>query len=1045
MSVSAPPVNPYIAGRALGQGRGFFGRDDILRLVEARLTTPDQGAIVLFGQRRIGKTSILLQLLRRLPSPPFVPVYFDLMDRARQPLGTVLHDIAATLAAEAGMPAPEPAPFDQRGVFFRQSFLPALYDTIGTDRIPVLLFDEFDVLDIAAGDQITHSAAAHTFFPYLRELLENEPRLKFIFVVGRRAEDLSINVKSIFKATIYQRVSVLDDASARELVRTAQRQGTLGFSRAVVDRILALTAGHPYLTQLLCQILWDTAYAGNPSAPPSIQQIEQVEAAATRVLEAGENIFEWIWDGLPPAERVIFAAIAAATDEHSVVGEEQLTQLLQSQGVRILTRELELAPRTLVEWEMLRQVDGGYRFFIELMRRWVATRKPLPRVKEELDRIIPLADTLYRSADGFYRQRELENAKSLLLQALRVNPNHLKARLLLGQVLLEQEKLDEAVKELEEAYKNDEDAARYQLIRALLARGQEHERSQQPERALVVYNRALAISPREKVAIERRAALLVARGDDFLQHDNLDAALEAYQEAGAAEKIATVHTIHRRREVGQLVADAEQCERDGEWAQALDFYNRLQQREPDEVRWRDAVVRIGDVQRRELLERVGEQASFHEQLEEWDTALELYTRLADESGGQQHWLAAAERVRGEQELARRYNEGLAALGRGDRNQALQSFAAVLQNQVDYKDAADRLTHILERRPRRGALTGRLAGAWLRTLIPALLAMLFATALGFQLSAVAFLGVYVVVMLVVGAVMLVQEWLIGEMRERVVLFANPRAEPRIQTHSQWLALVGGLSGIAALGIGAALDAPIHETLTVKSNTPRDMVILPMMAVAVGVVTGIAQWWALRRIGVGMSWIAATTGATMLAGLVIARADQALDVPSAWFGDISQAVVRAAVGATAGSALVGAVQAFALRGHVATPAHMLWLTALSGGFAMALLTQSRVSGDEYNAMLLAAACLIVLLFAALQWRIVLRPGVSFWPWLAAGGIAPLAGAALAVGYVEVTGVARDPYNNHYAATLLITCGIWLVFATLLARLLRELRPAAHGNTR
>ncbi|MBC8078366.1 MAG: ATP-binding protein, partial [Chloroflexales bacterium] len=89
MKSAAPLTNPYIAGRAVGQQRGFYGRDDILRLIEVRLRSPDQSAVVLYGQRRIGKTSILLQLQRRLPSPPFVPVYFDLMDRARQRLGQV--------------------------------------------------------------------------------------------------------------------------------------------------------------------------------------------------------------------------------------------------------------------------------------------------------------------------------------------------------------------------------------------------------------------------------------------------------------------------------------------------------------------------------------------------------------------------------------------------------------------------------------------------------------------------------------------------------------------------------------------------------------------------------------------------------------------------------------------------------------------------------------------------------------------------------------------------------------------------------------------
>src|SRR5207249_2790826 len=59
-----------------------------------------------------------------------------------------------------------------------------------------------------------------------------------------------------------------------------------------------------------------------------------VETASEKIIETGQNIFEWIWDGLPPAERVIFAAIASATDEHSVVTEGQLMPLKQVAVVR---------------------------------------------------------------------------------------------------------------------------------------------------------------------------------------------------------------------------------------------------------------------------------------------------------------------------------------------------------------------------------------------------------------------------------------------------------------------------------------------------------------------------------------------------------------------------------------------------------------------------------------------------------------------------------------------------------------------------------------
>lgn len=596
----ATATNPYIAGRALGQARGFVGRADMLQLVEQQLGLPEQNALVLFGQRRIGKTSILLQLLRRLPNPPFLPVYVDLMDRARLPLGQVLYDVASALAAEAGMPMPE-APFDSEAKAFRRTFLPALYEAIGPEQTPVLLFDEFDVLDLASAEGLPAEAAARAFFPYLRALMEAEPRLKFVFVVGRRAEDLSIAVKATFKASLYQQVSVLAPDDTRQLVRTAERLGSLRFADGAVERVLALTAGQPYFTQLLCQILWDRAHTGAPEAAPLVN-IDAIEDAATRTLEAGRNIFEWIWDGLPPAERVIFAAIAGATDEHSVISEDQLVQLLQSKGVRILTRELELAPATLVDWQMLCKTEGGYRCFIELMRRWVATNKPLPRVKDELDRIVPLAETLYRSGEAFYRHADTENAVDQLHKALRANPNHLKARLLLGQVLVENGNAAMAVRELEEAFRYDEDAARYPLVRALLLAGEEREREAATatsvarddalNAALAHYDRVLGLSPRETLASERRAAIWVARGDAATKARDFQTAAFAYEQGGArakAEQIA--QQLARESAIQKQVSTAQSQERAGKWDDAAATYRDLIASYPPGVEWQSALLR----------------------------------------------------------------------------------------------------------------------------------------------------------------------------------------------------------------------------------------------------------------------------------------------------------------------------------------------------------------------------------------------------------------------------------------------------------------------
>jgi AAA+ ATPase superfamily predicted ATPase len=89
------PSNPYIAGNPVRGQEKFIGRADVLRDVERTLRHPDENAIVLFGQRRIGKTSVLLNVERELAAKQeYTPIYFDLQDKAALPLAEVLYQMA---------------------------------------------------------------------------------------------------------------------------------------------------------------------------------------------------------------------------------------------------------------------------------------------------------------------------------------------------------------------------------------------------------------------------------------------------------------------------------------------------------------------------------------------------------------------------------------------------------------------------------------------------------------------------------------------------------------------------------------------------------------------------------------------------------------------------------------------------------------------------------------------------------------------------------------------------------------------------------------
>jgi len=75
----AQQFNPYIAGRVVGEDM-FYGRSDLITDIERTL---HNNCFLLYGERRIGKTSLQHQLAERLsnaddPTYKFIPAYIDL-------------------------------------------------------------------------------------------------------------------------------------------------------------------------------------------------------------------------------------------------------------------------------------------------------------------------------------------------------------------------------------------------------------------------------------------------------------------------------------------------------------------------------------------------------------------------------------------------------------------------------------------------------------------------------------------------------------------------------------------------------------------------------------------------------------------------------------------------------------------------------------------------------------------------------------------------------------------------------------------------------
>lgn len=607
-------INPYVAGNPVRRGRGFVGREDILNSVHRVLRRSGDNAVLLHGQRRIGKTSILETLTRWLPEiGSYRTLYFDLHEKAQWPLGRILTDLARQVDRSLNL---ESLPLgDEPETTFQEEWLPRLRDELG-DTMLVVCFDEFDVLADPDGPR----GSTDSFFRYIQNLLRFDPeRLAFVFVIGRNLDDLDSIARSVFKSVTSKRVSLLTESDTGGVIRLSEENGSLKWSGRARNRVWELTRGHPYLTQQLCSQIWELAYDDEPDATPLVEQ-GAVENAVSDTLDASQSTLQWLWDGLTPSTRLVASALAQAGGD--AMGQDQLEATLHESGVRIILRELRTAPRLLEEWDLIEpDADGHFFFKVELLRRWIAEYKPLDQVQKELDFIEPEAENLYQVAVSRYkRKQQLAVIVQPLEEALQINPNHIRSSDLLGQVLLRAGELARAREVVERLYEFHPGAARPRLVQVALAQA---EATDDEDERISLFERVLEVEQSNPEAAKRLRAIWLERAAAAEAEDQLAIALDLYARAGSVAHAGRIEDELRRRELVERLVVLEALVGEERFSDAVDLLDELDASYPDLRDWSEERGRLEARRRLEAAYQRAMAATAHDP----EQAVGLYTQI----------------------------------------------------------------------------------------------------------------------------------------------------------------------------------------------------------------------------------------------------------------------------------------------------------------------------------------------------------------------------------------------------------------------------------
>jgi hypothetical protein len=353
--------HPYdISAPAVGSQ--FFGRKILLASVLQTFAVSSQNVVIIFGQARSGKTSVLHQLAARLSDQEYLPVYWGLKDKVTLSDQHPLQSLAETIAAQVQLRAPNLLT-KRNADYFHTYFLRQVHKKIAPRRL-VVLVDDIDVLREG-------QAEATSLLSYLPQLIAKAHSTAFVLSTGTKLPELPLSWQSINQQGRYEELPFLTFQETWSLVTQGSRHMPTGYSAKAIDQIWKLAAGHPYYVQLICHESFDYIFS---------QKKNQVDAALVEkvlphVLEkAAPDLAKLTADLSEPVLKTLLGC-ALAFKQTKAIRPEFISEILAQYQLAVEARDVHQAFKELQERAILYQSEkGDFYFTVPLIAEWMIAK-----------------------------------------------------------------------------------------------------------------------------------------------------------------------------------------------------------------------------------------------------------------------------------------------------------------------------------------------------------------------------------------------------------------------------------------------------------------------------------------------------------------------------------------------------------------------------------------------------------------------------------------------------------------------------------------------
>jgi hypothetical protein len=331
-------------------------------------------SVVLFGHRRMGKSSILKNLPARLDPTYNRVVHFNLQQIGRvRHTGELLHALA--LEMRDHLPAngpPSPAvpnqeTFEANPNRTFSGWLKAIAPLMAQQRF-IVAIDEYELLEKAMAEGRIDASLT----TYLRSVIQSTDWfvlvLAGLYTLEEKCHDYW---HPLFGSIKPRKVSFLSPAATRLLLCQPSEDFPLNYTADTIEEVVRLSNGQPYLVQLIGQNLVTRfnrqvfELGQDPERPISLDDL-LVVIESSDFFQDGSPYFKGIWMQAADAPFGQQAILKALSQES-----KDLQQLVAETGLSEDAAKDALSTLTDHDVVMRRPDDHCYGFTVELMRRWV--------------------------------------------------------------------------------------------------------------------------------------------------------------------------------------------------------------------------------------------------------------------------------------------------------------------------------------------------------------------------------------------------------------------------------------------------------------------------------------------------------------------------------------------------------------------------------------------------------------------------------------------------------------------------------------------------